>query len=392
MKRMQHQELSFGLDHFLELANQFSHLRFALVTNNSATTRGGKLGRIALIEKGFHLTKIFSPEHGLTAQGDDGVFQKNVVDAATGLTVTSLYGNRLKPSQEDLAGVDAVLFDVPDAGCRFYTYLWTMTYVMEACAECDKTLFILDRPNPTGGNLYQAEGPMLDEVNCSSFIGRWSIPIRHSCTLGELAIYFASTRVEHLDLQIFKVQNWDRNQCTMRLTWLFIPPSPAITDPETTLLYPGTGLLEGINVNEGRGTKFPFKVFGAPWIDASQMHDAFESLHLPGVSSKACAYTPTSGLYQSELCHGLELTVSDPIVFRPVHTGLKLIQVIASLYPEYCTERLYKTVANPTGKGHLDRLTGVFQSFETISNEPFEYLDPAASDWQEIIKPFLLYS
>jgi uncharacterized protein YbbC (DUF1343 family) len=350
------------------------------------------LGRIALIEKGFHLTKIFSPEHGLTAHGDDGAFQNNTGDPVTGLPVISLYGDRLKPLQEDLSEIDAVLFDVPDAGCRFYTYLWTMTYVMEACAQVHKTFFILDRPNPSSGNLDLAEGPMLDEKNCSSFIGRWSIPVRHSCTFGELAAYFASTRIERLDLQIVKMQSWDRNRCTIRPPWLFVPPSPAITDVETTLLYPGTGLLEGLNVNEGRGTKFPFKVFGAPWTRASQIHDAFEALHLPGVSSKACSYMPTSGLYQSEVCYGLELTVSDPLIFRPVQMGLKLIQVISSLYPGYCTERLYKTIANPTGESHLDKLTGVFQCFDKIKSNQLGDSGLAVSNWKSVMKPFLLYS
>jgi uncharacterized protein YbbC (DUF1343 family) len=389
---MQPQELSFGLDHFLEYPEKFSHLRFALVTNNSATTRGGELGRIALVKKGFCLAKVFSPEHGLTAHGDDGAFQNNTVDPATGLPVISLYGSRLQPSQEDLSDIDAVLIDMPDAGCRFYTYLWTMTYVMETCAQFGKKLFILDRPNPAGGNLHQAEGPMLDEANCSSFIGRWSIPIRHSCTLGELAAYFASTRFGHLDLLIVKVRNWDRNQCTINPSWLFIPPSPAITGAETVLLYCCTGLLEGINVNEGRGTKFPFKVFGAPWMDASQMHGTFVDLHLPGISSKPCSYIPTSGLYQNELCHGLELTVSNPVAFRPVHAGLKLIQVITSLYPGYCTERLYKTVANPTGKRHLDRLTGTFRSFEKVKTNQLQQDELLASDWEKVIKPVLLYT
>src|SRR5215471_11878283 len=155
---MQNQELSFGLDSFLQQADKFSHLRLALVTNNSATTRTGKLNRVALLEKGFRVTKIFSPEHGLTATGEDGAFQKNVLDPATGLPVISLYGESLMPSEEDLSNIDAVLFDVPDVGCRFYTYLWTMTYVMEACAQFHKTLFILDRPNPAGGNLDLAEG------------------------------------------------------------------------------------------------------------------------------------------------------------------------------------------------------------------------------------------
>ena len=388
---MRDQELLFGLDYFLQQADKFSHLRFALATNDSSTTRHGRLGRIALIEKGFRLTKLFSPEHGLTGQGVDGAFQNNVADPVTGLPVISLYGHHLKPLKEDLSDIDAVLFDVPDVGCRFYTYLWTMTYLMEACAQFRKTLFILDRPNPSSGNLDLAEGPMLDETNCSSFIGRWSIPARHSCTCGELAAYFAATRIEHLDLQIINVQNWERNQCVIKPTWLFIPPSPAITDPETAFLYPGTGLLEGINVNEGRGTTSPFKVFGAPWINASQIHDAFEDLHLPGIKTKPYSYTPTSGLYQSAMCHGLELTVSDPFVFRPVQAGLKLIQLITSIYPGYCTERLYKTIANPTGRNHLDKLTGVFQSFSKIKSDQLEGSSPVVSRWEYVMKPFLFY-
>jgi uncharacterized protein YbbC (DUF1343 family) len=172
---------------------------------------------------------------------------------------------------------------------------------------------------------------------------------------------------------------------------LFIPPSPAITDPETAFLYPGIGLLEGINVNEGRGTKFPFKVFGAPWMSSSQMHDAFEDLHLPGIKTKPCSYTPTSDLYQSALCHGLELTVNNPFAFRPVQAGLKLIQLISSLYPEYCTERLYKTVANPTGKSHLDKLTGVFACFDKIKTNELENSSLVVPNWKEAIKPSLFY-
>ena len=225
---MQSQKLLFGVDYFLQRADKFSHLHFALVTNDAATTSEGTLSRIALLRKGIKLTKLFSPEHGLTAQGEDGVFQTNVTDVATSLPVISLYGDRLKPSGEDLADVDAVLFDIPDVGCRFYTYLWTMTYIMEACAEFNKPLFILDRPNPVSGDLNLIEGPMLDEANCSSFIGRWSIPIRHSCSLGELANYFAATRIKGLDLQISKVQNWNREQAARNAKWFFVPPSPAI--------------------------------------------------------------------------------------------------------------------------------------------------------------------
>jgi uncharacterized protein YbbC (DUF1343 family) len=387
---MQSQKLLFGVDYFLRHAGKFSHLHFALVTNNAATTSTGTASRIALLRQGIKLLKLFSPEHGLTAQGEDGASQTNNTDIMTGLPVISLYGDRLRPSREDLADVDAILFDIPDAGCRFYTYLWTMTYIIEACAELNKQLFILDRPNPISGDLNLVEGPILDEINCSSFIGRWPIPIRHSCTFGELANYFAATRVKNLDLQIVKVQNWDRQQAVRDAGWLFVPPSPAITDAETALLYPGIGLLEGINVNEGRGTGDPFKIFGAPWINADEMHEAFKKLKLPGVIARPYSYEPISGVYSNEKCCGLRFDVSDITSFRPVRTGFELINLITFLYRDHCNERAYKTAANPSGERHLDKLTGVYQSFERLKNMDAE-LCWDLSGWEEVISAHLLY-
>ena len=226
-------QVLFGIDTFLSDGDKFRGLRLALITNNAATTSAGILTRVALLQSKFDLVKLFSPEHGLTARGEDGAFQENAGDVATGLRVTSLYGDQLKPSEEDLFDIDAILFDIPDVGCRFYTYSWTMTYVMEACAEFNKPLIILDRPNPISGDFNLTEGSMLDETNCSSFIGRWSIPVRHSCTPGELANYFAATRIRNLDLQIIEVRNWKRTQGVKEAKWFFVPPSPAIVDDET---------------------------------------------------------------------------------------------------------------------------------------------------------------
>jgi len=217
------QRLLFGIDVFLGQIDQFKNLRLALVTNNAATSLDGSLSRVALLKQGANLIKLFSPEHGVTTRGEDGVFQDNAIDRITGLPVTSLYGERMKPSAGDLDDIDAVLFDIPDAGCRFFTYLWTMTYVMEACEEANKPLFILDRPNPIGGNLAITEGPMLDETHCSSFVGRWSIPLRHSCTLAELGCYFATTRVKNIRLQVFKMHEWKRQETLSTVSWPFVP-------------------------------------------------------------------------------------------------------------------------------------------------------------------------
>ena len=384
-------EVLFGLDNLLLQKNKFKHLRIALVTNNAATTSSGEQGRSALLKAGFNITKLFSPEHGLTAKGEDGTYQSNSIDSVTKLPVISLYGDHLIPTEEDLTDSDIVLFDIPDVGCRFYTYLWTMTYVMEACAVYKKPFIIPDRPNPISGDIDKSEGPILDEKNCSSFTGRWNIPLRHSCTLGELATYFAKTRIKNLNLEIIRVQNWNRNQTAPEAGWHFVSASPAINDVETALLYPGMGLLEGINVNEGRGTEWPFKICGAPCINAVQLTDAFNKLKLPGVKTEVINYSPERGLYTGENCNGLKFAITDIHSFRPVQTGLQLLQLIISLYPEHCKERLYPTVANPSGSGHLDKLSGVYQSFEKIKKGELPSTKLLESDWKEIIQPYLLY-
>ncbi|HWR33249.1 MAG TPA: DUF1343 domain-containing protein [Chitinophagaceae bacterium] len=379
----------FGVDTFLNQKKQFGQFRIGLVTNSAATTYNGQLSRVALLNAGFNITKLFSPEHGLNAKGEDGAYQKNSIDSFTQLPVISLYGNHLKPSSEELSAIDIVLFDIPDVGCRFYTYLWTMTYMMEACASHHIPFIILDRPNPVSGVLNKAEGPMLDEANCSSFTGRWNIPIRHSCTMGELGNYFAKTKVNNCNLTVIKVQNWKREQTVLDSGWNFIPTSPAIRDAETALLYPGMGLLEGINVNEGRGSNAPFKICGAPWIDAGLLNKAFSELKLPGIKAIAISYNPELGLYAGKICNGLKLSVTETHSFRPVETGVQLLHLISFLFPEQTTERLYPTIANPAGKGHLDKLTGIHHSFEKLMQGLI--FSTETIDWEKTIHPYLLY-
>jgi len=381
----------FGVDVFLTQLHLYKNRRIGLVTNNAAVTSSGELSRMALLKAGFTITKLFSPEHGLTTEGADGAFQDNSIDPVTSLPVISLYGKSFMPSQNDLSEIDLIVFDIPDIGARFYTYLWSLTYIMEACGKHEKPLIIPDRPNPLGGNLLLAEGPILDEENCSSFIGRWNIPIRHCCTYGELAKYFSITKKIDLDLAIIKNANWDREKSVAGKDWKFTPTSPAITDKETVLLYPGMGLLEGININEGRGTETPFKIFGAPWLDAELLLKEFSSLRLPGINTAAYSYIPNDSLYKNELCNGFKLNVTDADSFRPVLTGLELLRLMINLFPNECKERLYKTVANPTGKNHLDRLTGVFKSFDKIKSGDFLEQHYSTGNWQEIINPYLLY-
>jgi len=380
------QQVISGIDAFLQNSEVNKNSRFAIVTNNAAFTSDRILSRLAVVEKGFNLVKIFSPEHGISVKGADGSYQKDSIDIKTMLPIISLYGDRLMPGEEDLKDIDIVLFDIPDVGCRFYTYLWTMSYVMEACAKYNKPLIILDRPNPIGGNLEMAEGPMLDEASCASYIGRWSIPIRHSCTLGELATYFSNKKIKGLDLKVVPIKNWDRNQVTND----FYPTSPAIQNISTALIYPGMGLLEGININEGRGTDKPFMQFGAPWIIAEELQMVLKNKNIAGFDLKSCSYTPADSLYKNETCYGLELNLTDANKFRPVAFAIDLISVLFKLYPHQVKERAYVTNVNPTGGGHLDKLLGVKNSFQVLKSGasiPTDVLE----NWPSEISSLLLY-
>jgi uncharacterized protein YbbC (DUF1343 family) len=376
-----------GIDVFLQDPEVNKNSRLAIVTNNAAFTSDRVLSRLALVEKGFDLVKIFSPEHGISVKGVDGSYQKDAIDIKTALTIISLYGDRLMPTEEDLKDIDIVLFDIPDVGCRFYTYLWTMTYVMEACAKYNKQMIILDRPNPIGGNLEIAEGPILDEKTCASFIGRWSIPIRHSCTLGELANYFSNKKINGLDLKIVQVKNWDRDH----LANDFYPTSPAIQNISTGLVYPGMGLLEGINVNEGRGTDKPFMQFGAPWINAEELQMALTNKNITSIDLKPCSYVPADSLYKNEACYGLELDLTDTNKFRPVAFGIDLISVLFKLYPDQVKERAYVTNVNPSGGGHLDKLLGIKNAFDLFRSNAFIETD-VSGFWSKEIGHYLLYS
>lgn len=381
--------LKYGIDVFLQQSAVYKNKRFAFVTNNAATTSKGELSRVALLKNGINIVQLFSPEHGITTTGDDGAFQQNATDTVTGLPVISLYGNKLAPAAEDLENIDLVLFDIPDVGCRFYTYLWTMTHVMEACAANQKPFVVLDRPNPIGAELSKAEGPFLDEQTCSSFIGRWSIPIKHNCTLGELALYFAATKISALNIDVIKTQHYKRAQ-TAAADFFFIPTSPAIQQIETSLLYPGTGLLEGINVNEGRGTELPFQICGAPWMKNEKLKQSMEQLQLPGVAFTTCTYKPAAGMYANENCNGLQLHVTAAKKVAAVKIGIALVQIIIQLHPESVKERLYTTNANPAGIAHLDKLLGVQHAFTKLQ-QGHSFETNVATEWEQIMKPYLLY-
>lgn len=388
--------MKFGIDAFLQTGERYKQRRFALVTNHAATTAEYRSTREILLQAGYRIVLLFAPEHGLMGTGEDGQAIQNSMDPQTGLPVVSLYGSRLAPEPQQLAEVDAVLFDLPDIGCRFYTYLWTLSHVMEACLQSSKELVIFDRPNPISGDLTLVEGPILDEKHCSSFIGRWSIPLRHSCSIGELARLWQKTRLERLDLTIFPAEGWNRSMYHSDWANSFVPTSPAMTDAEAALLYPGLGLLEATNLSEGRGTALPFRIVGAPWIKAMELVKACNDLQLPGIWFRDLDFTPTTGPYRRQGCHGVILHVIDRLQFRPVFTALMLIRLIKDLYPNWFHWSRYVSNVNVSGEGHLDRLLGIFDAedlFE-LSLPEFQTAIPrllSCPHWAEVMQPHLYY-
>lgn len=381
-----------GIDVLLEDAGDgaLKKLRWGLVTNNAAFTRMGVPVRMALVAKGWNIVQLYSPEHGISAQAEDGQRQADGRDVLTGLPVESLYGNSFTPADASVGELDGIMFDIPDVGCRFYTFLWTMTHVMESCAKWGKQFLVLDRFNPVGRQLSMAEGPFLDEEHCSSFIGRWSIPLRHCCTLGELANYFRGTRLPDLRLNVIVCSNPPLKPETdpVKLSWT--APSPSIPDPLNALLYPGMGLLEGLNINEGRGTSLPFRVFGAPYMKAYELASLVNELRLPGLTALPFSYMPAWGLFEKQWCHGVQWQVDEPAVCRPVHSMISVIKLVDAVYPGRLEERAYPTHANPTGIDHLDRLFGIANAFQAIRTEDVAGFLAAGDKWNDMIKPYRL--
>lgn len=387
----------FGIDNLLAQQPHWKGKRIALVTNHAATTHDLTPSREALLRQGFNIVHLFSPEHGLDVRGADGHEMKDGKDVLTSLPVTSLYSAKLAPAEEDLADIDIVLFDIPDVGSRFYTYLWTMTHVLEACARYQKKLIVLDRPNPVSGKMELVEGPMLDEAQ-ASFIGRWRIPVRHSCTMGELANYFNHQKNIGCNLEVIRCENWERDMFQPDWKIRFVSTSPAIQHFESMLLYPGLCLLEATNISEGRGTPYAFCSAAAPWMNGRSIAGLLNDMGLDDVEATPVTFTPNdvNAKYYNEVCSGVKMQVREPAFFQSVSFGLLLTRLVKQLYPQAFEWRAYPTLVNPTGKHHLDKLLGMGDS-EKIFELPLPVFIANVTrltrcdEWKAAVEPYLLY-
>ncbi|MDY3558011.1 DUF1343 domain-containing protein [Gemmata sp. JC673] len=278
---------------------------------------------------GVELRALFGPEHGFhgTAQDLIGVGHAD----AGALRVHSLYGSTfasLKPTADQLRGLDVLVIDLQDIGARYYTFQATMLYCLEACAESGVAVVVLDRPNPLGG--LAVEGPAL-RAGFESFVGPHNIATRHGLTMGELALFYQKHRAPNVRLEVIPCEGWARGSEFERTGLPWVLPSPNMPTPDTATVYPGLCLIEGTNLSEGRGTTRPFELVGAPWLDGAELARRLEAERLPGVRFRPAWFRPTFQKFAGLDCGGVQLHVTDRANFLPVRTGLAVLAEMRAL-------------------------------------------------------------
>ncbi len=306
--------------------------RLGLVANTASVT--GDLVPLHFVlhkHPRLALTALFSPEHGFGAAVQDALPVPDAKDPATNLPVYSLYGKAKAPTPKRLKGIDLLLFDLQDAGLRFYTYLSTLYYCLQACARARIPVLVLDRPNPLNGA--RVQGPVLDP-RFSSFVGIAPVPLRYGMTLGELALYLNAVQAFRAKLKVIPMKGWAREMWFDQTGLAWVPPSPNLPTFDSALVYPATCLIEGTNLSEGRGTPRPFEQIGAPWVDPAGLTYDLNALGLGGVRFSPATFTPASDKHKGRICFGVEVDLTDRKRFDPIATGVGLLKVLLKTYPD----------------------------------------------------------
>lgn len=280
----------------------------------------------------YRLVSLFGPQHGARGEKQDNMVESDFYrDPDTGLPVHSLYGETRRPTAEMMRDIDILLFDLQDAGTRVYTFIYTMAYCMEACAQFRKRMIVLDRPNPINGR--QVEGNRLNPA-FRSFVGLYPIPMRHGMTTGELARLFNSEFGIGCSLEVVAMEGWRRSFWFDQTGLPWVQPSPNLPTLESAVVYPGMVLLEGTCLSEGRGTTRPFELIGAPFIRSRAFADYLNGAGLPGVWFRPAHFQPTFQKWAGEMCGGVQIHVRDREAFEPWLTGIAVLSAARALYPD----------------------------------------------------------
>jgi uncharacterized protein YbbC (DUF1343 family) len=303
----------------------------ALLVNAASVTRSLQSTIDVLLACGVRVARIFGPQHGIWGDTQANMIEwEGFVHPVHGIPVRSLYGRHRSPEPADLEGLDRVVIDLPDAGARPYTYLWTALLAVRACAAAGIEVVVLDRPNPLGGAA--VEGAVLDE-RFRSFVGLFPLPMRHGLTMGEALSMINAREGTGCALSVVRMRGWKREMLFAETGLPWVLPSPNMPFPGTALVYPGTVMLEGTNISEGRGTTRPFEIVGAPWIEPKAFAAELASAGIAGATFRPLFFTPAWDKHAGALCGGVEIHVTDDRAFRPVRCGASIVAAAARLYP-----------------------------------------------------------
>jgi len=333
-------------------SEHFEGKRVGIVTNQTGVnSQGMRTIDVVARTQGVALVAIFSPEHGIDGKADAAI--ANGTDPATGVAIYSLYGDTRRPTDAMLDGVDVLIFDIQDAGVRFYTYVTTMAYCMEAAAKHHIPFVVFDRPDPLGGEVI--EGPMLD-ADRTSFTGYFPMPVRYGMTLGEQARMLSAENKIRADLHVVTMKNWRRGETYDQTGLAWIAPSPNLRTLNAEFLYPGVEVLQAGGVSVGRGTDTPFESIGAPWIRADEFASVLTRRKIPGVSFAPAQFTPRNGIYSGEACQGVTIRVTNRGELRSMRTGLEIADALHRMYPrKFHLEKIIELLGSQSTVNRLKR-------------------------------------
>lgn len=382
--------MRYGVDrlissNFKELANR----RVGLFTTLN-TVRGDLTPTYEVFRTSdrVDLRALFGPEHGLSGTVAEGVSVDSMVDTRSGLPVYSLYGANQQPTEKMLTDIDVLVCDIQDIGVRYYTFLWTVTHILEACGQHNTDVMILDRPNPCGAGISGAGlSPALQ-----SLVGRFAIPVQHGMTIGEVSQLVNDVwNPFPVNLEIIACEDWERAMQWPEIGQSFVPPSPNMPRYETVLQYAGSCLIEGTTLSEGRGTPLPFEIVGAPYIDHFVLASAINAASIPGAIARPYLFQPSSGKYRGETCSGIQLHITDVSTFQPIESWLTILSIIRRIYPDD-----FQWLPPHKEIHHFDRLIGDTTTRQLIDEGAS--VEQMCVDWhdfqdqfRQLRAPFLIY-
>ena len=381
-----------GIDRICDFDSLFKEKKLGIITSLSGLSKDFIPSWKILAER-YTVRALFAPEHGLYGCEDAGTVWGGENKSVSGIPLYSLYrqdGQDFKPDM--LTDIDTLVYDIQDAGVRFYTYISTLILAMRAASAHGKAVIILDRPNPLGG--VKTEGNIVKK-DFESFVGMYPLCIRYGLTAAELARMVHTEEQLRCPLHIVPMEHWRRNMLFTETGRVWIPPSPNLPHFDNTLAYPGTALFEGTDVSEGRGTANPFTLIGAPYIEAENLADTMNAAGLRGVHFLPARFTPSASKYVGVPCRGVQLLITDHKAFEPVKTGVTLLFAVKTAYPDdfRFLPAPEETATNGSISAPIDRLGGdSLLRTAASAAEVCSIFEKEAEVFYRRIRPFFIYS